>query len=358
MVGGRSLDDLRELREDGGLREVLKLEEIPSSDAVGDWLRRMGRRGGILGLDKVNQRLIEFGLKSDSRTEYTLDMDATVIPAEKKEAEMSYKGVKGYCPLVGHLSENGLVLYEEFRAGNVPPGARKLEFLRSCEKRMPKGKRIKYFRSDSAGYQACILDYCEEAGIKYAVGGDSDKAVKEVIRGIPDESWREYEDGYIAEAVHTMNHSKYAFRLIVIKRKVQGKLFEDTEERYIVIASNREESAEETVAWYNERGETSENRLKELKLGLGMDRMPCGDFRANAVFFWIGVIAYNLFKLFELKILPEEWERHQVGTLRWKLYNLAGKVVRHAGQLYLKVSEFYYELFRNLRREIYALSYG
>jgi len=66
--GGRSLEDLRELREDGGLREVLKLEEIPSSDAVGDWLRRMGRRGGILGLDKVNQRLIEFGLKSDSRT--------------------------------------------------------------------------------------------------------------------------------------------------------------------------------------------------------------------------------------------------------------------------------------------------
>jgi hypothetical protein len=66
--GGRSLEDLRELREDGGLREVLKLEDIPSSDAVGDWLRRMGRRGGILGLDKVNQRLIEFGLKSDSRT--------------------------------------------------------------------------------------------------------------------------------------------------------------------------------------------------------------------------------------------------------------------------------------------------
>ena|GEM_PF-3097161 len=63
------------------------------------------------------------------------------------------------------------------------------------------------------------------------------------------------------------------------------------------------QSLEETVNWYNERGGTSENRLKELKLGLGMARMPCGDFRANAVFFWIGVIAYNLFKLFDFGML-------------------------------------------------------
>lgn len=48
----------------------------------------------------------------------------------------------------------------------------------------------------------------------------------------------------------------------------------DERQRYKVIASNREETAEETVGWYNQRGESSENRIKELKIGFGMERIP------------------------------------------------------------------------------------
>jgi len=33
--------------------------------------------------------------------------------------------------------------------------------------------------------------------------------------------------------------------------------------------------------WYRLRGEYSENRIKELKPGFGMERMPCGQFAAN-----------------------------------------------------------------------------
>src|SRR5664279_6446003 len=40
--GGRTPEDLRVLRRDDGLRCVLRLDEMPSSDASGDWMRRMG----------------------------------------------------------------------------------------------------------------------------------------------------------------------------------------------------------------------------------------------------------------------------------------------------------------------------
>ena len=40
--GGRSLEDMRVIREDVGLREVLPLRTVPSSDVIGDWLRRIG----------------------------------------------------------------------------------------------------------------------------------------------------------------------------------------------------------------------------------------------------------------------------------------------------------------------------
>ncbi len=84
-----------------------------------------------------------------------------------------------------------------------------------------------------------------------------------VIAAIPEDEWRPYQNGRIAETVHTLNHTTKAFRLVVIRRPVQGHLFEEEGpcERYKAIASNREESAEETAAWYNRRGETSENRI-------------------------------------------------------------------------------------------------
>ena len=68
-----------------------------------------------------------------------------------------YKGFKGYMPMVGHLAENGLVLGDEFREGNASPESRNLDFLKYCVRQMPKGKKIKGFRSDSAAYQAEII---------------------------------------------------------------------------------------------------------------------------------------------------------------------------------------------------------
>jgi len=39
---------------------------------------------------------------------------------------------------------------------------------------------------------------------------------------------------------------------------------------------------------------------------------PGGCPAANAVFFRIGAMAYNLFVMFKTHVLPEEWNKHQV----------------------------------------------
>jgi hypothetical protein len=349
--GGRSLEDSREIRSDAGLREILPLRRMPSTDATGDWLRRSGNNGGLEGLGAVNRRILKRALKKKKEKEYTLDIDATGIESEKETAKMTYKGYTGYMPMVGHLAENGLVVGDEFREGNDSPGSRNLEFLKYCERQMPKGKKIKAFRGDSAAYQANVINYCQNNGIKYAIGGDLDEAVKKVIPTIKDDEWRPYQNGFIGETVHCMNKTKEAFRLVVIRRPFQGNLFdsEESPERYTIIATNRDESAEELVKWYNQRGECSENRIKELKIGFGMERMPCGQFEANAVFFRIGVLAYNIGRLFILSTMDESWHRHQVQTLRWKFYGTAGKIVFHGRYVYLKVSRSLQKLFAHVR---------
>jgi len=166
--GGRSLEDIRVIRADTGLREVLSLDRAPSSDAAGDWLRRMGEGQGLEGLAAVQRRFLKRALKYDEAKGYTLDIDATGIESQKESAVMTYKGFTGYMPIVGNLAENGLVVGDEFREGNESPGSRNLEFIKYCIRQMPRGKRIKALRAVSAGVvwpggqQAALYGDCIE----------------------------------------------------------------------------------------------------------------------------------------------------------------------------------------------------
>ena len=84
--------------------------------------------------------------------------------------------------------------------------------------------------------------------------------------------------------------------------------------------------------------------------------MPCGQFEANAAFFRIGVIAHNLFVLFKHSALDSGWQRHRVATIRWRLFHLPGKLVRHARTLTLKIATESVELFQNIRIKSYQLA--
>ena len=351
--GGRTLEDLRVLRHDEGLRLLLRLNEMPSSDATGDWLRRMGAKesGGLAGLQRVNRCVFRRLLRNDERTDYTLDIDATQIVAEKREARYTYKGEKGYMPMVGHIAETGLVIGHEFREGNAAPAAGNLEFLQVCEGAMPKGKRIGAVRADSAAYQAAIFDWCEKTGKVFAIGADQDVAVKTAIAAIPESNWTRFRDGEIAETVHCMNKTKKAFRLVVMRRAREQDLFGDhAPYRYHAIASNRsDEDAQATMEWYSRRGDDSENRIKDLKIGFGMEYMPCGSFRANAAFFSIGALTYNLYLGFRSHALGSGWEHSQVQTVRWRLFQTAGKIVRHGRQVFLKISAAMLDAFAAIR---------
>jgi hypothetical protein len=360
--GGKTLEDLRELKGEVSLRQLMDMEEMPASCTVGDWLRRMGSDNrGIVGLGKVNDHIVKKILKKDTRTEYILDHDATIIETEKEAAQYTYKKEKGYQPFLGFLSEIGMILDDEFRNGDVPAGVGALESLKRCNQKMPKGKRIGYLRADSASYQAKVMNYCFGEKILFTITADKDEAVKAAIKAIPVKEWQAYKDDReIAETIHTMGKTTEAFRLMVQRwPKLQGELFDKDPYCYHVIATNREEKAREVIALHNQRGEV-ENNFKELKQGFGMDWMPCGETHANAVFFRIGVIAYNLFQAMKLLSLPLWWRNITIATARWKLYQVAAKLVYHSRRILLKLSASIEKinLFRQVCDKCLQMGYG
>lgn len=369
--GGRVLADRRMIRCDKAMRTLLKIKErFPTDDATNKWLGRMGL-GGVYGLQGLSRALLGRHLKHIPDEELVLDIDASVIESHKATAVCTYKSVPGYTPMLAHIN-GGFVIHSEFRSGNIAPADHNLSFVRQCEAQLPQGRRLTWLRADSASYQADLFNYCDKHRITFAIGGRLDGRILEAIESIgtwetmcTKEGKTHYLKERVSEFIHTMGRTDNAFRVIVVQKHITPILPElrkvlDEEQllmyakaHYSVIATNADESmsAEEIVRFYRRRGDTSENRIKELKNGFNLGYLPTSDFMANAFYFQIGVLSYNLFILFS-KMLETSWQRHTVATIRYKLYHLPGKLIRHGRRLVLKVGSEFLDRLKRLRLQI------
>jgi hypothetical protein len=347
--GGRSLDDIRELKEEKALFDITEIQ-IPDPTAIGNWLRRMGE-SGLHGLKKLRNEINKTIMEKEDIAGYTLDIDATEIVSEKRDAVYTYNKNKGYMPMLGFIAENGICINDDFREGNISPADDNLEFYIECKKSLPAGKKYERLRADSASYQAELINKLEEDNVEWAITARKDKSVKQAIQSIA--QWIKHDDYEIAETIHSMDKTKSAFRLIVKREYRQPDLFEEEIYFYHAVATNIEDmSAADVLGFHNKRGQ-AENLNKEVKTGFGLEKMPCGEFSANAVFFRIGIIAYNLFVGFK-KLFSPSMMNHTVSTFRWKIINIAGKVIKHSKNqiLKLRVDISKFNLFLNIRQKI------
>jgi len=365
--GGRVLDDIREIKVDEALKKLLKIENIPTANAFSKYLRKHGINGED-GMRKINKRFLKRFLKSIKNEELILDIDATFIEAHKNTAKWSYKDAPGYMPMVGHIN-GGYVIDVDFREGNEAPASKNLEFIKQCELQLPLGKKFDRFRADSASYQTDIFNYCEEKKILFTVTAKKNKSVFDSIKSINDEKWQTFSKREkVSEFTHTMNNTNSAFRMIVIKKDITPTLptleeyisdevmMQHQNEIYYCIATNDNDlTPEEIIKLHRQRGETSENKIKELKNGFNMSYLPSSKLEANAFYFYIGTLAYNLFLLFK-QILNSNLQKHTVKTIRYKLYNIAGKVISHARETILKVNDDFIKILQHIRQRAYEES--
>jgi hypothetical protein len=207
-----------------------------------------------------------------------------------------------------------------------------------------------------------VVNWCEAKDWGFTITADQDVSIKDVIRTVRDWEPLRAEDGKptdreVGTAVHLMGGAKHPFRLVIQRwREAQLNLFEPQGYRHYVVATNRDElSASEVVWFHNKRGQV-ENSIKELKLGFGMEQMTSGDFRANALWFALGVLASNLVQGMKLLFLDPDWKSKTVATLRWQLIQVAGRLIRHGRMLILRLAASLekFSLLMELRRRALA----
>ena len=348
--GAMHLEDIRHFEHDTAIQELLEVKGFPTPDALGDWLRRHGGPVGEAQIWSVSRRVfaqfpwLHGNVPTTLKEGMTLDIDATVIEAEKGDATMSYKGVRGYQPLLAILSEVGLVLGSEFRTGSVSPQAGLREMVDACRQRSP--WPIACVRSDAAAYNRSVIEYCQNHDLFFSVSAAQTTAVLEALEKIPEKSWRRgvARDGIrepweVAETVHGFSSERSRFRLIAKRTPLneQGDLFRRY--KYWVVATNLPTERYDALAviqYHQGRGEM-ERIIGELKSVWNLDHLPCGQFSANALYFTVGVLAYNLMQMLRVMTMPRDTWKKSMRSIRYQLLHLAGRLLSHARYMLLRL---------------------
>lgn len=342
VCGGQSASDLRVLRADGAALELAGRAASIAPRTGREFLSRFDRRSVGRLSQVVGETAAQVGAEARVRTA-TLDVDATFIESHKRGAKRSYHGEPGYYPMLGFWAETQACLLGQWRDGNVSPSSGAPLFLAQLVRRLPSGIERVRVRSDSAWFNHTVMDWCAGHGIEFAITGQKNTHMIDVIEAIAVEQWEPFETGragadQIAETVYSFEHGAHAWRIIVVRAPMrQLEMFEGLYE-YRVVITNMGWDKRRLVRWHRERA-TSENWIKELKAGFGLEQLPSGRFESNAAYFQLVLLAYNLICALKRLALPAAFALSTIKTLRFHFIHIAAVVVRHARQLVVKLAQ-------------------
>ncbi len=274
----------------------------------------------------------------------TIDLDQTPTPTHGAQQLTFFNGhYDTYCyiPLVAAISFEGepdqYVVGSVLRPGNAPDkrGAisvlsRLLPVLRAA---FPKAKLAVRF---DAGFCAPeIIDYVEQQRLAYVIAFPANAVLdraSEILMG---------EVRFLASKTKTTEH-RYAEttyqsgswkqeRRVIFKAEVTQIAGRDPKDNARYVVTNMRGSAQHIYEnIYCRRGDF-ENRIKELKNDLCMDRTSCTSFLANQFRVLMTTAAFALFQ--EIRRRSTQLARATVSRLRLELIKLAARVTSSARRI-------------------------
>jgi hypothetical protein len=314
----------------------------------------------------------------------TLDLDATLVETNKKESRFCYKDFKAYQPLNVYWAEPELLLFTEFRDGNVPAGFEIQRVLQEALELLPEGVTQVRLRSDTAAYQHDLLRYCELTKnqrfgrLEFAVGCDVTPAFKQAVAEVEESAWRKLpgESGrewaevcFVPNAVgHSKKGPEYRYlatREVLRQADLPGLGVEPSlpfpsmtwnTKRYKVfgLVTNMSWPGEELIPWHYQRCGKSEAAHSVMKEDLAGGKLPSGDFGENAAWWWIMILALNLNAAMKRLVLKGSWVSKRLKAVRFSLINLAGRVLERARTLIIRLCAGHpsYSILLEARRRI------
>jgi hypothetical protein len=124
------------------------------------------------------------------------------------------------------------------------------------------------------------------------------------------------------------------------KERAQLSLLDGNEYEYFFFVTNTELPSEKVVISYEKCG-NAKNYIKGTKYDMAVGHLLLKSFWANEAVFQMMMLSYNLFLLFKFNFLCISEFRQQIKTFRLKYVFLAGKIIRSARYVVMKLPAKY-----------------
>jgi hypothetical protein len=344
VLGGEHLSDLEVLRGDRGTQELLEAEAILAPTTAGEFLRKFDI-GDVQDLQRVQLRLQERVRPHQRARACTIDLDSSIYEqasTQKEGSTKAYNGEVGYHPLFAFWAEEGELLFSHLRRGSAHTARNVRWFLRETLKRVP-DTTVKQLRADSGFYSKTVVEWCAAHAFTFTITADQTAPLLAAIEAVPERSWRqlpEYELAEVAELRYQPTDWAHPYRYVVKRDLAETKTGDLYWKYHVTVTNETERSAREVVGWHLQHA-SMENAIKEHKSGFGLEKLPTRKFHANWAYLLIGQLAFNLVAWFKRLVLPPGYHRVTIKTIRPHLFNLAGKLVHTARQVFLVISDSY-----------------
>lgn len=341
----------RQLLSSHAVKRFFKAFSLP----VIHFFRKLLRELFLWRLRRVQPDVILLGLDS-----MVLNNDE----AEKRHGvSPTYKKVKGFQPL--QLVWQRYIIDAIFRRGerHCNYGQDAIKMIRLAVEAIRTHYRADVpivVRMDSGFFDEKLFEACEELGIGYLCGGRLYDDIRQSVQGKPSEAWEifdrepqqwryvELEDQREAwsrerRAIFCQPLYEDRQRLLKFARpdtliytnlgraeKIDGLLHQAGHPGLL--------EASEIIGTYHGRGadELVHRGLKDF----ASEQLPFLRFGPNMAYYFTMLVAFFLFESFKEDVCAEviPLESYPTTVRRW-LFDQAGKVVRHAGEVALKVTQ-------------------
>ena len=346
-LGYPDANDARGLAEDPIHKLLLGRDPIEGEPLASQpTISRFENGAGRVDLLRMAETLLDVVIERHRRRlrgrrcrRITLDFDPTDDPTHGQQEFSFFHGYYDtycYLPLLGTMAFNDekeqYLICAMLRPGKSAAHVGLIAVLRRVLEKLwaafPKA-RIRV-RLDGGFGAPHILDFLDENGVEYLVGLATTKPLKKRSRrtlGTARRLFRETEETVpvYGETLHKTKTSWPHKRRVIFKAEVVQLPGRKPKDNLRFVVTNLHSSPRHVYGIYTDRGD-AENRIKELKNDLAIDRTSCSRFLANQLRVLMTAAAYVLMQELRLRARHTDCSRAQVSTLRLRLLKLAAWV--------------------------------
>lgn len=311
FCGGTATEDVNYIREN--TLNYLRGIKIPSADTILRGDKELSVASEFIETDSVSKQqinvnnkmndfllacAIEFKQLNPASNNLVLDFDHQFIPAEKYDAQYSYKKQKGYFPGVATI--NNIPVYLEGRNGNCSVKTAQLQthqrILASLKTQEVKPSSA---RMDCGSYIKEVTDFYHQQQIKFFIRASSSATLLQ--QASEQTQWESCCINFQDLEVTSFNYEfgKHRHRIIAYrypnKTGQKNLLTNDTNNYLFIITNDKEISEQQAIVFYNKRGD-SERVFDIQNNDFNWSLMPHSFLDQNTVYLIIMAVAHIIYK--------------------------------------------------------------